>query len=234
MPHSLAVLASQLYISDPESSRAKAELQEQLATARKREGRCLILVPVQAGGPDHWTALTLLRPAGSHSQFEVHYEDSLSQEHIDCRLQAETLLGCLTHLEVPVSKRLPQTEFSVRQKDGYSCGYHVLNRFEEQYRQLRGEGRNRIYTKIEQRRLSVNRFVQSVLETMKPIVESQPAPQPGASSNKPAEPLPLPPPPLAASETSTFGCSRCRWAMTGCLQCNPEKTVRALHRQASK
>ena len=162
---------------------------------------------------------------------QIKYHDSLKVPHPGCQAKAQEILSTLVQLQVPVSStRLPTADQSVLQEDGYSCGYHVVNRFEEEFRQFRGEGIKRVYMKPDQRRRPLNRFCQLVMEACKPVPESQPAaPQPPAASNK-AQPLPLPAP---AAEEPVYGCSKCRYMRTGCLSCNPEKAVRHVKRQAS-
>ena len=131
------------------------ELRELLHTACTSPAPCLILAPIQAGGPDHWTALIFMRQQPG-SQFVAKHYDSLSQVHKGCRRQAEDCFACLAELGVAAQAALPPTDLSVHQKDGWSCGWQTVNRFEEAYRQFRGEGFTRIYVSKEQRRKATN------------------------------------------------------------------------------
>ena len=231
-PHTLQVVEADLYSDRPEGQLIKTELQEKLATARLSQGRCLILAPIQADDPPHWTSLSLIRLEGR--EFTVKYQDSLRQEHPHCRARAESILACLQHLQVPVSQDgMPETELTVWQGDGWSCGFHTLNRQEEQFRQFRGEGLYRVYTTPEQRRQPLNRLCQHLQEFFKPVPEaplSAAQPPPAVSSSQ-AGPLPLPPPPAKEPE---YGCSKCRHSKKGCLMCNPEQAVRYVARKKSQ
>jgi len=229
-PHALQTLQDDLYSDRPESQAVKTCLQDKLATARLSQGRCLIVAPIQGDDPAHWTSLSLLRLEGS--QFTVKYQDSLNEEHSHCLSRANAIFGCLLNLGVPASVLgMPPTELTVSQGDSWSCGFHTLNRFEEQFRQFRGEGQRSVYTTPEQRRQSLNRLCQHLQEHFKPVPVSAPPPPPEAAGSSQAAPLPLPAP--LAEDSTVYGCSRCRHAKTGCLACNPEKAVRAVKRQRS-
>ena len=108
------------------------------------------------------------------------------------------------------------------QTDGNSCGFHVLQWTEEQYRLLRGEGQFRLTEKFTNQAADLNRFFKAVM-----ILQHKESKQAAKSG-----PLPLAGPPLSQSEL--FGCSRCRYAKTGCLSCNPEKALRAVEKAQAK
>jgi hypothetical protein len=95
-----------------------AEMRAQLTTATTEQAACLILCPVQAGGPDHWAALILCRQAEAN-QFLARHFDSLREVHKECRRQAELTLECLLSLGVPAQAELPPTELPVHQGDGW-------------------------------------------------------------------------------------------------------------------
>ena len=60
---------------------------------------------------------------------------------------------------------LPATLQPVHQTDGWSCGWHTVSRFEEAYRQFRGEGFCRQYCKPDHRRTETNRWAASLVNT---------------------------------------------------------------------
>ena len=233
-PHSTAAAMFVWKSSPADAEEALSELRSQLETARSDQCACLIVAPIQAGGPDHWTALTLLRQHGD-SHFQARHFDSLSAVHAHCRTQAEETFACLTSLGVQCSQAaLPPTELPVHQGDGWSCGWQTANRFEEAYRQFRGEGAVRCYWKKGQRRQETNRFSACLKSACwKPPVGVTSTASAASSAPPPAAPPAAEPPlgpsaqPLAASEYQGLqGCSRCRFSQSGCLSCNPIKAMR--------
>jgi len=212
-------------------------LQQDLRLALTTDSPVLIVVPVQGAAPDHWTALTYLRQPGSKA-FSASHFDSLGQVHANCRSQAESIHQFLLFLGLTAEPELGLTQQPVLQTDGWSCGYHCLNRLEELYRQFRGEGQKRVYTKIEDRRQQVNRFAASTKEACSSAA-AKAAAKAAAAKAAPLGPPPLPPPasdpppllpqaglPKAAMPSGVWGCSRCKFAQTGCLSCCPEKMLR--------
>ena len=231
-PHSLAAALAHGHDQSVESAEMKQRYQDLLKTVLAVQGRCLLLVPVQGADPEHWTSLTLIRESGADKPFVVQYEDSLDKEHTDCRLQAERIYGFLRHLGAKLPDlRLPETKHSVSQK-GVTCGWHVLNRFEEQLRELRGEGSKRVYNPPDQRRQSINRLCQHLKEHFHPIVPSQPAQSVAATMPPPPPPLKLPAPQPAPKQK--FGCPKCRHSERGCAKCSPEQAVRYVQREQRK
>ena len=205
-----------------------------LETARNDLSQRLVLAPIQAGGPEHWTALTFMRKHGE-AVFTARHQDSLTNVHEGCRLQAEQTFRCLVALGVQCSQPdLPPTELPVNQGDAWSCGWHSVSRFEEAYREFRGEGSKRAYQKKESRREETNKFAEFVYrKCYKP---------PAGSSAASTAPPPFPPPPseppqplgptgpaLAGSKDTGFGCPKCRYSDSGCLACNPAKALKYAH-----
>ena len=212
------------------------DLEARLKLASTGEEKCLVLCPIQSEGPRHWTLLTAQREQGE--KFEVSYFDSLSQPSISAQGEARRLFTLLYNL-LGVSKfaetELPVPDTAVNQADGWSCGYHVCHRMEEQYRRFRGEGMTRIYNKPDETRQELNKWVKVLLDQK--IREGGAAKAGGTSSSSstPLPPPPLPPPALpptvagpakAGQPTGVYGCPRCRHRESGCLSCNPEKMLR--------
>ncbi len=61
------------------------------------------------------------------------------------------------------------------------------------------------------------------------------APIGAREEDKPPLPPPAaPPPPGSLQDGAIWGCSRCRWAKTGCLQCDPSKSSKYYSAQQDK
>ena len=220
------------------------DLQDRLRVAVGTDRPCLLLVPVQGPEPKHWTALTYLREAGS-KDFTVQYFDSAYAVHANCRSKAQAVFRFLRFLEVPSQPDFPPTQQPVWQGDGWSCGWQTLNRFEELYRQFRGEGKKRVYTQADQRRVQVNRLAAATKEACSPAAAkaaSSAAPAASAASAAPLAPPPAPPPvsepllqpaglPKAAVPSGSYGCRRCKYAKSGWLSCCPEKMLRYAYKK---
>ena len=177
---------------------------------------------------DHWTALVYFLEQGA-SHFQATHFDSLTEVHEGCRRQAADIFACLSVLGVSAQPELPPTQLPVNQGDGWSCGWQTVSRFEEAYRQFRGEGMKRSYTSKEDRRQASNKLALSVKEACQEKGAEAPPPlppPPAKSVSPPPQPLPAPGAPLAGSSAGIFGCARCRYSEAGCLDCNPIKAMR--------
>ena len=60
---------------------------------------------------------------------------------------------------------MPKPVKEVVQTDGWSCGFHVCHRLEEEYKQFRGEGFRRVYSKPDETRLELNKWAKSLLDS---------------------------------------------------------------------
>ena len=158
-PHATKATAVSFAETAEEAGEMCLDLQQRLKVASSQKDQaCLIVVPVHVDA--HWTALVLLREAGS--LFHARYFDSLKPASASARGQAVLLLALVTHIlgaESVAEAELPATEQLVVQTDAWSCGYHTLARFEEAYRKLRGEGEKRVYKEPEETRIQLNRVV---------------------------------------------------------------------------
>jgi hypothetical protein len=140
----------------------------QLALARETGSRALVVCPVYAAG--HWTLLTWFRkPAeGGETSWRVQYWDSLHPSHQACEKEAREVFKVVQSLlepRVQGSEHFPdKVECPVRQTDGWSCGYHVVNRVEELVREFRGEGRRTCNVPAAQLRTEVNKWIEAVLK----------------------------------------------------------------------
>ena len=161
-PHQTAASTAEWKSRTELSEQALQELRKSLHVAITSQEPCLVLAPIQAGGPDHWTALSFIRLPGK-SFFQAAHQDSLSEVHAGCRAQAVDLHDCLRYLGLSTSQPdLPPTTLPVWQGDGWSCGWHTVSRFEELYSQFRGEGFRRSYATVSHRRQQTNRLAAAV------------------------------------------------------------------------
>ena len=64
---------------------------------------------------------------------------------------------------------------------------------------------------------------------------ASPAPAASGSASGPApDPLPLPGPAFFLAASETWGCTRCRGSLTGCVRCNPYKMAAWAAKQTAK
>ena len=231
-PHGIKAVAYALENGTEQPETMLKEVTEQLAWLKVHPQQAgLVMVLVHSEAPQHWTALVCMRQADS--LFGFRYFDSLHTPHAEARQVAEQIASVLVSVlgEAAFSQpALQATEQPVAQTDGWSCGYHTLSRFEEAYRQLRGEGCLRVYASPDERRQAINKLASAVMAACKKAGACPaPLPAPESAEVKPAQ-LPdssLPPKPaLAGIPTGTYGCSRCRQSAAGCLSCNPEKMLK--------
>ena len=236
------------WVQDP-TSEATAEMMKALEDCVRpvldSDRKALIVWPITNG--HHWTCLAYLR-ADSQPLRAVYYDSLPSPGSLGCREKAQQCHGMLSHvLGSDRMPEFPETAFRTIQLDAHSCGLHVMNRTEELFRQFRGEGSVGVYSSIAETRKAVNGWIQ-VLLSHKSKQTAAPKPASGSSSSSSitgtsgssaAAPAPLPPPeenppaadevaqpPLASTAGGEWGCSKCRWAVIGCMRCNPAKPGR--------
>ena len=116
----------------------------------------------------------------------------------------------------------------------------VLAFSEQLIRQLRGEGVRIVDTGLPDLRSNLNKYLKALMKH-KHQQDSKAAPPPG--------PPPLPPPaeepeqevataiPLSLGQpahlpSKVLGCSKCRYSVSGCLQCNAAKVTVAIAKKA--
>ena len=235
--------------SDPAGPDFQFQLKEvlvQLAWAinghEQADNACLILLPVHCKAPLHWTLLSLFRQQGSNI-FQVQYWDPLHLPAAGSKLAAQASLKVLVQIlgSARVSATvLPEPAGSRKQVDGWSCGLWVLLFSEQLIRQLRGEGVRIVETSLPELRANLNKYLQALMK-YKQLQDSRAAPAPG--------PPPLPPPaeepeeadataiPLSLGQpahlpSKVLGCSKCRYSVSGCLQCNAAKATVAIAKKA--
>ena len=236
----------------PDSQTAKVELQKEMQPAFDRPDEAAF-ASWQIVSHGHWTWLNFTRQAKAPDQAAPNkwvavYRDSLNQPSAACRERA--VLAYSLAVEAFGADRLalqalPPVERDSVQTDVSSCGFHVLQWTEQEYRWLRGEGQFRLTAKFTNKAADLNRFFKTVI--LQQEKESKQQAKPAASAeqavgaSQPKAPSPVPPPadplPLAAPPVSlsgTFGCSRCRWAKSGCQSCNPEKALKAVEKTQAK
>ena len=231
----------------PDSQRALAELKKELQPVLDRpDEEASVCWPLCSNG--HWTWLNFRRPAKPPSQaepnkWEAVYRDSLSAPSVLCRDHAVSAYSMAVQLFGAgslASLNLPPVQRDTVQSDGTSCGFHCINWTEQEYRRIRGEGQYRLPEKFTQKAEDLSKFFKTVM-----AAKPKPAQPKPAQSAEPAPPLPPPlqPPPAQAplplagppaSQSGSFGCSRCRWSPAGCLSCNGEKALKAGNKAAAK
>ena len=215
-----------------ESENTKAatkELKDALLSDPPDE-KWMLVCPVHCFHPLHWTVLLVFFEPQSTTISQVKYFDSLTNEPEESKQKAQAMLHVIQTAASQSTTDLPPRCNTIRQKDGWSCGYHSILFVVENVKSLVHifQPVRKIKMMIEQ----INQFQKSL----------QPA------SDVPSEPPPLPPPtkppappPLAKpitakpiSQISQFGCSRCRLSEGGCLSCNPVSTIRYHEKKAAK
>ena len=215
---------------------------------------CTVLMPVHTDAPEHWSLLSLTRrgqPDQSQEpkKFEVEYFDSMASPDARCMAVASNCLRLLQKLLGPAAVAMPELPLqasnrSLKQKDGFSCGYWTLRQAEALYRQHRGEGwRCLDIPDLTWQRGEWNRWLSHLRTHIhskkkqheKPLTaeESQQKKQKldaavavaKASEGNACTSLSLPPPPLPDQGVAAlfYGCPKCRHAPRGCAQCNPAK-----------
>ena len=125
--------------------------------------KALLLCPLVVQD-NHWVLLTARKRSATEA-YELRYYDSLPKPGSQTlREKASKMLQVLRGFLEQIPDSLPPTEFPVTQKDGWSCGFHVLNRCEEAYREYRGENYVRVATQPDARRVILNTFLGHLLK----------------------------------------------------------------------
>jgi len=203
------------------------EWRDHLQLAVNTSDAVFVTVPVYNG--EHWTMLQYSRQQ-DEEQLRTRYYDSLPTPSELCRKKA-MIIHSIVHflLGSKVEPGFPSTvQCPVKQKDGWSCGFHVMNRMEEEWREWRGEGKWRVYRSIEECRKELNKWIECIAKHK--LAKSL---KKGEEAGLTPPPPVLPPPqlleeeppavPLAATPGGTHGCSKCRWSTGGCHMCNSWK-----------
>eukprot|EP00438_Fugacium_kawagutii_P003901 Skav220694 [mRNA] locus=scaffold472:421476:423095:- [translate_table: standard] len=195
------------------------------------DSHSLLLVPVHSYNPQHWTLLSV-RKAGSgpDMQPEVSYFESLSSQPEPAKEQARKLLKlCCPQADLP----LPEPKNRAHQSDGFSCGFWAVQYMERQARQFLNCSEGRWQTVKEQQGKLM--LWQKALQKQQRILQAaqkEREQQAGQQESLSAPPLPPPEGPPPEEEPgrlafdSQYGCSKCRYASTGCLSRNPAKMLR--------
>ena len=215
-------------------------------------GHYTLLLLVRQATPDDQT---------EPNKLAVVYKDSLvgdkGRGHQACRKAAQTALSFLVACFGPgllSQEALPPLSASGKQKDSNSCGFFCLAWLEEEYRQLRGEGVFRLSYNFRKKAASLtrwNRVIQAECEKVKAATEAREAAKKQAASSSgpppvvdlttgcPAQPSVQPSsealvvaPTAPLSQSEVFGCSRCRYAKSGCVSCNPAKMAAFAHKHS--
>ena len=248
----------------------KTGIWKDLEQAREQPRKaCTVLLPVHTAAPEHWSLLCLRRgdqPDESQEpeQFKVEYFDSLPNV-LPVSLQAASLgLRLLQKLLEPAQVDLPELPLqassrSLKQKDGFSCGYWTLRQAETLYRLHRGEGWKCLdIASLNSLRGDWNRWLgclKSFLEKSEKKRKQEELPEltaeekqqkldeavaaAKASSSNGCSGLGLTPPAKPVQgympqSDANYGCPKCRLAGKGCSACNPHKAAAYVARLAAK
>ena len=228
------------------------ELVQPVLADRMQSG--FVLWPVHNREADHWTLLVLQRRQqdAQDSQpfkWEAQYRDSVSPAVKSSLKKAQTGLAILR-------EAIGQTEFAysqpvqcetAKQSGSHECGWYTICWMEEIVRQARGEGIFRLDTQnlqpIAARLTKWNQAVQTAWKklTDKDSVAEKPDPVPAKTSVKVSSAVGKPPKPvqdvpltIVEESQPEYGCSRCKYAKTGCLSCNPVKMAKWADKQVAK
>lgn len=200
-----------------------------------------VALPVHAGG--HWTLLCF-RKGEEEGQYSCEYFDSIEKVVNSTRNAARQLVPIVGHILETEITFPEKTECRSRQLDSWSCGFHVMTTLEEEVREQRGEGRTVVQRTVGETRKLCNEWIECLLKWRKQEEKRHKQGEASAASDvamPPAASPPLPPPvqepepgdfvPKAAKPSGVWGCYRCRYRITGCLSCCPEKMDRYCERQ---
>ena len=222
-----AVIVLEEGLAAQNAQAAVQELWDSLLTKPPSESKWMLACPAHSFHPEHWTMLLVVFEPNSTTISQVKYFDSLGSEPIDSRQKATAMLHVVQSAALQPTTDLPDRCNSIRQKDGWSCGYHSIAFTLQSVQALLNK---------KQKARSVQMLISQINSFQK---SCQPA------KTIPSKPPPLPPPaeppsvakaildkPISLQET--FGCSRCVYSNTRCLSCNPAKAMRYLDRKAAK
>lgn len=226
-------LADQL--TGKNSLQAIEELRQTLLAQPHQKNQWMLVCPIHAFNPPHWTMLLIYFEPNSTMISQVQYFDSLPTEPEESRKKAQITLQIVQSAALQPTTDLPPRCNSVRQKDGWSCGYHTVTFVAQTVKNLVGV--KQPACTIPMLIAQINRFHKSNQPAT--TIPAAPPPLPPPPLPPPAE-TPAQPPPAKAitakpiAQTETFGCSRCVYSRTGCLSCNPAKAMRYLEKKAAK
>jgi hypothetical protein len=189
----------------------------------------LLVCPVYCFSPLHWTVLLVFFEPQSTTISQVKYFDSLANEPEESRQKAQAMLHVIQTAASQSTTDLPSRCNTVRQKDGWSCGYRSVLFVVENVKAL---------IRITQPVRKINMLIEQINKFQTSL---QPASEPSEPPPLPPPPNPPAPPPLAKpitakpiSQISNYGCSRCRYSEGGCLTCNPDAATRYVQKKKGK
>ena len=243
----------------PAESKLAAEegLLSQAMADFQADSKSLLLVPIHSAGPNHWSLLALRKTGktgSSTDEAEIQYFDSLKVQAETAKEAASKVLQTCFQAE----KQLPAPINRFHQADGFSCGLWCLQYMERQVREFLGCSQSTWQTAAElsQKLKSWQEAVlkEKALHKAAETVLAKLAEAKEADSEKPPLPPPDAPPPDTSQPEETgkkkkkgkgpvenilgfdqqFGCSKCKYAQTGCKDCNPAKMLRWAEKQLVK
>jgi hypothetical protein len=86
----------------------------------------MLVCPVHCFHPLRWTVLLVFFEPQSTTISQVKYFDSLTNEPEESRQKAEAMLHVIQTAASQSTTDLPPRRNTIRQKDGWSCGYHSV------------------------------------------------------------------------------------------------------------
>ncbi len=104
---------------------------------------------------------------------------------------------------------MPAPDTKVQQTDGWSCGYHVCHRIEEQYKEFRGEGQVHNHSNVEETRQELNKWIKALMDVKSKQREGESPGRPGKTSSSSSSALKLPPlPPPSQPPPANVGAAK--------------------------
>ena len=208
-----------------------------------------VLWPVHNSEADHWTLLVLQRrqqvaPDSEPFKWEAQYRDSISPAVKSSLKKARTGLAILREAigQDDFAYSQPVQCETARQEGSHECGWFAICWMEEIVRQARGEGIYRVDTQnlqpLSSRLTKWNQAVQTAWKKVAAKEEDKPVAAPVKVSatvvHTPPKPVQKVPLTIVEASQPEYGCSRCKYAKTGCLSCNPVKMAKWADKQVAK
>jgi hypothetical protein len=128
-------------------------------------GRMITLFPLHAESPRHWTLLVVEKVAPEvatePARYAMRYYDSLFQPSAASWTVAQDVMALLEQTTGPVPAIHVRC---AQQRDGWSCGLHVLHNAEVELRRQRGERQRPERMNVTPRLAGLNRYIGRVVQ----------------------------------------------------------------------
>ena len=173
--------------------------------------------------PEHWTLLSLASEPGQ--TVRCRYFETLPEASHNATVAAQAALSMIV-----AEAQLPARTNRHRQTDGFSCGLWILQYAEREAREFLNLSQGPFESSVERQSAKLVLWQAALAKEQNKAK---------AVSQLDSAPPPLPPPPEAPPQAEaaeavpdvqarsrTFGCGKCRMAVSGCKDCNPAKALR--------